>query len=188
MAGFQIEPHCIEHRIARAEASESIRPPLLQKSQDDMSTKNIVFIDERVSGYEALVANLGAETAWFLLDASRDGVEQMQRLLAGYTNLDAIHIISHGATGTLYLGSTVLKGDNLTSYQTQLQAIGSSLSETGDILLYGCNVAQGDIGGSFVNLFAQITGADVGASNDLTGADNGIGKDGRASALGMHLP
>lgn len=135
-----------------------------------MSTKNIVFIDSRVAGYETLIAGLSADTEWYLLDANQDGVDQMQRILAGYSELDSVQVISHGSTGTLHLGSTVLNGDNLSSYQTQLQAIGSSLTVTGDILLYGCNVAQGDVGVSFINSLAQITGADVGASNDASGS------------------
>jgi hypothetical protein len=44
------------------------------------------------------------------------------------------------------LGSTTLAGSNLAAYQTQWQAIGSSLTATGDMLLYGCNVAAGDVG------------------------------------------
>jgi Ca2+-binding RTX toxin-like protein len=134
-----------------------------------VSTKNIFFIDSRVAGYETLIAGLSADTEWYLLDANEDGVDQMQRILAGYSDLDSVQVISHGSAGTLYLGSTVLNGDNLTSYQTQLQAIGSSLTETGDILLYGCNVAQGDVGVSFVNSLAQITRADVAASDGVTG-------------------
>ena len=134
-----------------------------------MTTKNVVFIDSRVAGYETLIAGLSADTEWYLLDANQDGVDQMQRILAGYSDLDSVQVISHGSSGTLYLGSTVLNGDNLYSYQTQLQAIGSSLTETGDILLYGCNVAQGDVGVSFVNSLAQITGADVAASENWTG-------------------
>jgi Ca2+-binding RTX toxin-like protein len=135
-----------------------------------MTTKNIVFIDSRVAGYETLIAGLSADSEWYLLDAKQDGVDQMHRILAGYSELDSVHVISHGSSGTLYLGSTVLNGDNLTSYQTQLQAIGSSLTETGDILIYGCNVAQGDVGVSFINSLSQITGADVAASDDVTGA------------------
>ena len=140
-----------------------------------MTTKNVVFIDSRVAGYETLIAGLSADTEWCLLDANQDGVDQMQRILAGYSELDSVQVISHGSVGTLYLGSTVLSGDNLSSYQTQLQAIGSSLTETGDILLYGCNVAQGDVGVSFVNSLAQITGADVAASDDLSGGPGQIG-------------
>ena len=135
-----------------------------------MSKKSVVFIDSRVAGYETLIANLGADTEWYLLDANQDGVDQMQRILTSYSGLDSVHVVSHGSTGTLYLGSAVLNSDNMGSYQTQLQAIGASLTDTGDILLYGCNVAQGDVGRSFVNSLAQITGADVAASTDLTGA------------------
>ena len=137
-----------------------------------MSTKNVIFIDSRVANYKTLAASFGADTEWFLLDASRDGVQQMQQDLAAYAKLDSVQILSHGSAGALYLGSTVLNSDNLQSYQSQLQAIGSSLSATGDILLYGCNVAQGDAGVGFVNTLAQIAGADVAASNNLTGASS----------------
>jgi uncharacterized delta-60 repeat protein len=135
-----------------------------------MSTSHVVFIDSRVSGYETLVASLSADTEWYLLDANLDGVDQMQRLLADYTHLDSVQVISHGSAGALYLGNTVLNGDNLATYQTQLQAIGAALTETGDILLYGCNVAHGDVGLSFVNALAQITEADVAASTDASGS------------------
>ena len=134
-----------------------------------MTLKNIVFIDSRVAGYETLVAQLGADTEWQLLDAGSDGVEQMQRVLAGRTGLDSIQVVSHGVAGALYLGSTVLNAGNLGHYQSSLQAIGSSLSATGDILLYGCNVAQGEAGAGFVGALARITGADVAASDDATG-------------------
>ncbi|MDD2742794.1 MAG: DUF4347 domain-containing protein, partial [Rhodocyclaceae bacterium] len=134
-----------------------------------MTTKNVVFIDSRVAGYETLIASLGADTEWYLLSAEGDGVAQMSSILVNYSALDSIQVISHGSAGTLYLGSTVLNSGNLYSYESQLQAIGASLSETGDILLYGCNVAQGDLGLELVNSLAGITGADVAASNDLTG-------------------
>jgi len=44
------------------------------------------------------------------------------------------------------------------------------LTDSGDILLYGCDVAQGEIGQAFIEQLAQLTGADVAASTDLTGA------------------
>lgn len=40
------------------------------------------------------------------------------------------------------------------------------------ILLYGCNVAQGQTGIDFISKLAQTTGVDVAASNDLTGNAN----------------
>ena len=135
-----------------------------------MTTKNLVFIDSRVADYQTLIAGLSADTEWVLLEADKDGLLQMQAALAGYSDLDAIQIISHGSVGTLYLGSIVLDSSNILDYQRELQAIGSSLTATGDILLYGCNVGQGEVGLQFIDAVAQITGADVAASDDPTGS------------------
>ena len=66
----------------------------------------------------------------------------------------------------------MLDSGNLDAYGLQLASIGSALTAIGDILLYGCNVAQGGVGMQFISLLAQITGADVTASDDLTGNDN----------------
>lgn len=131
---------------------------------------NIVFIDSRVADYQLLITNLGTGSDWVLVDGSRDGVLQMQLALAGYSKLDSIQVISHGSAGMLYLGSTVLDSSSLVSYQIQLQGIGQSLTATGDILLYGCNVAEGESGKSFLDQLAQITGADVFASVDRSGS------------------
>ena len=132
--------------------------------------RNLVFIDSRVADYQALVARLDASTDWVLIDSVSDGVLQMQNALFGYHDLDSIQIVSHGSTGTLYLGSTVLDAANLGCYQTSLQTIGQALAETGDLLLYGCNVAAGQTGQALIEALAKATGADVAASNDLTGS------------------
>ena len=134
-----------------------------------MTTKRqIAFIDSRVADYQTLIDGLEEGTAWYLLDAHEDGISQMEWILSDYSDLEAIQIISHGSQGTLYLGNMVLDAGNLSAYQSSLQTIGESLSETGDILLYGCNVAQGDTGIQFIESLAAVTGADVAAS-DING-------------------
>ena len=135
-----------------------------------MTTSNFFFIDSRVENYQALVAGLQATDTWVLLNAEQDGLDQMVRALSGVKDLYSIQIISHGSQGALYLGSTVLDGSNLSSYAAQLANIGSAMTPTGDILLYGCNVAQGDVGVQFINALVQATGADVAASSNATGA------------------
>ena len=135
-----------------------------------MSTTSIFFIDSRVSDQQALISALPEGSEWFALDADLDGLAQMASVLAGYADLDAIQILSHGAAGTLYLGSTVLSTENLGSYQSQLADIGASLTASGDILLYGCDVALGEAGSSFIAGLADLTGADVAASTNPTGA------------------
>ena len=138
-------------------------------------TTNIIFIDSRVANYQSFIDGLSQPAEVFILDANSDGLAQMAADLQGRTGIDAIHVISHGSQGALYLGSTVLDSGNLASYGSQLSTIGSSLAETGDILLYGCNVAQGESGLQFISTLAQYTGADVAASIDTTGVAAGGG-------------
>ncbi|MCM2320661.1 MAG: DUF4347 domain-containing protein, partial [Pseudomonas sp.] len=137
-----------------------------------MTTRNIYFIDSRVADQQTLIDSLPADSEWYLLDADEDDITQMLAVLANYSELESIQILSHGAPGTLYLGNSVLDNASLASYSDQLASLGSSLAETGDILLYGCNVAEGEQGQLFVDTLALLTGADVAASNDLTGAAN----------------
>ncbi len=128
------------------------------------------FVDSRVQDIDSLRAGLGEDVRVVLLDAEYDGIEQIVRALSGVRNLDAIHIVSHGSSGTLYLGSSVLTAANLADYQTQFSQIGATLSTDGDILLYGCNVGAGTVGQSFIENLSRYTGADVAASTDYTGS------------------
>jgi uncharacterized delta-60 repeat protein len=131
---------------------------------------NIVLIDSRVTGYQTLIDSLATPSEVFIIDAGSDGLVQIAARLQGRSDIDALHLISHGSQGALYLGATVLNSGNLATYATQLASIRGALTPTGDILLYGCNVAQGDIGFQFINSLAQATGADVAASSNATGA------------------
>ncbi|WP_183941604.1 DUF4347 domain-containing protein, partial [Sphingorhabdus rigui] len=133
-------------------------------------SKSFYIIDPRVAGYWSIVEALPKGADWVLLDADRDGVEQISSLLAGYSDISTLHILSHGSEGALYLGNTSLTAGNLNEYASYLADIGSLLTHDADILLYGCDVAFGPEGLAFVERFASLTGADVAASSDLTGA------------------
>jgi hypothetical protein len=131
--------------------------------------KTMVFIDSRVNDLDLLVSQFAAGTEYKVLDASYDGLLQMQESLAGKSEYSSIQIISHGSAGAITIGSTLLTANNLLQYQSQLDNIGHALTDSGDLLLYGCNVGAGDVGQQFVESLAQMTGADVAASDDLTG-------------------
>jgi hypothetical protein len=79
-------------------------------------------------------------------------------------------VFSHGAPGQLWLGDTLLNAGNLAEHSQGLSAIGDALSANGDLLLYGCQVADGAQGTAFVQALAESTGADIAASDDATGA------------------
>ena len=131
--------------------------------------REIVFIDSAVkdSSFLADAARPGVEVVY--LDADRDGIDQISDVLSNQRGLTAIHVVSHGAQGKLLLGTDVLSSENLEKYDEQLKKIGNSLSKGGNILLYGCNVAKGEEGATFIKKLAQTTGASVAASTDLTG-------------------
>lgn len=134
-----------------------------------MLARRVAFVDGGVVGYEQIIAGLGPDVDGYLIGPAEEGVSTMQGILARYSSLDSISIFSHGSTGKLYLGSTVLSAENLQDYAGSLQTLGAALSPTGDLLLFGCNVAQGAAGIDFINALAETTGADVAASTDLTG-------------------
>ncbi|MER2541782.1 MAG: DUF4347 domain-containing protein [Azonexus sp.] len=128
-----------------------------------------VFVDSRVQDRSSLLADLASDSEVYVLDPAQGGLAQIARALAGVRGLASIHIVSHGAAGALYLGSTWVTSDTLSRYSGELTSIGGALSETGDILLYGCEVASGAGGRSFIENLALITGADVAASTNTTG-------------------
>lgn len=130
----------------------------------------VLFIDSGVQDAQALLTGVAAGTDIIRLQGDSDGVQQIAAALKRYRNLDSIQIVSHGAPGQLALGSASLTGANLDRYQTALQAWGGALKARGDILLYGCNVAQGAAGDRFVNRIAAMTGGVVAASTDATGS------------------
>jgi Ca2+-binding RTX toxin-like protein len=133
------------------------------------SGASIVFIDSRITNLELVVSGLAAGTRWVLIDTEQDGLTQIAAALQGTSNLQSIQVLSHGGPGSLLLGSGSITSSTLQSQAALLASIGAALAPDGDLLLYGCNVAQGDAGAEFIALLAQLTGADVAASTDLTG-------------------
>jgi hypothetical protein len=68
------------------------------------------------------------------------------------------------------LGNTVLDQAGLARYAEAMHDWGAALRDGGDLLLYGCDVAEGLAGQGFVDALAAASSADVAASTDLTGA------------------
>jgi large repetitive protein len=133
-------------------------------------SNTFIFIDTAVTGYDQLVAEWQGRGAIVLIDASRDGIDQILTALAGHRNIDAIHIVSHGSDGQFNLGTTRV---NLSTVADELSssfsAIGAHLSADADIMLYGCDVGAGQAGQDLLNALAITTGADIAASVDDTG-------------------
>lgn len=139
-------------------------------------SKTIVFVDSAVSDLSGFLNVDDPRLEFFLIDSSEDGIGQIADVLAGRSDVESVHIISHGQAGALVLGNSSVNRGDLSGYSTELAIIGDALSDGGDLLIYGCNVAEGEIGQKFIQSISRMTGADVAASSDWTG-DNSQGGD-----------
>ena len=162
--------------IAAETESQDLLQALASYSPGE-STTEVVFVDPTVPNYQELLSGMDPNVEVIMLDSGQDGVEQIAAALSGRTGIDAIHIISHGTEGRLNLGTGTLTQESMTGqYADELATIQQALSEQADILVYGCNFAEGQAGQDAVTLLSQLTGADVAASTDATGF-TGLGGD-----------
>ncbi|MEQ1661564.1 MAG: Ig-like domain-containing protein [Thiobacillus sp.] len=163
-------PPAPEQRVIVAESEYT--------SQTTTLRHELVIVDTGVEDYETLLndllkqADTNRHLEVVLLDRQRDGIEQISEALAGRNDLDALHLISHGESGLLHLGNSPLDTALLDARAADLAAWGAALSADADLLLYGCDVAVGSAGETFIGKLSQLTGADVAASADLTGNAN----------------
>ncbi|KPQ38972.1 MAG: putative membrane protein [Phormidium sp. OSCR] len=133
-----------------------------------MSLQNLLFVDTSLAQTMDF-SKVNPQTQVVVLDPETDGIETITETLSGVQNLDSIQILSHGSAGSLSLGDAQLNDDTLADYAEQIRGWKSALADGGDLLLFGCDVAAGDAGQTFVSRIAELTGADVAASTDLTG-------------------
>ena len=131
--------------------------------------KNIVFIDSAVEDYETITNSFKENTEFYLINANEDGFKRISEILTDRENIDALHLIGHGSSGQILFGNAFLNNDTIDSYQSTLTSIGQSLTTSGDILFYGCNVASTDQGEILIKKISEITKADIAASDDITG-------------------
>ena len=136
--------------------------------------QEVAFIDGGVAGWDALLDQLPSDVEVVLLKPGEDALAQMAQWAATHSGYDAIHVLSHGAQGALTLGGSHLNAASLSgaAVRGELAALGQALKADGDLLLYGCNVAGGAQGRAFIETLATLTGADIAASTDSTGAES----------------
>lgn len=172
--------------VAEAVAADTDRPaPAVEHAADAADVQNaaahpvtveaaapaahaLYVIDRGVLDWQGLAAALPPGAEVLLIDSTSSGSRQLADALQGRHDITALHIVSHGTSGQFTLGKDTLTASNLIEFQRDWQSIGAALTADADILLYGCDVAQGGI--AFVDSLASLTGADVSASIDPTGA------------------
>lgn len=151
---------------------------LYQQQENDFTvatTNEIVFVDTDVPDYQQLLNDLLSNPDQtkhievVLLNNEQQGISQISDALKQYQNLDAIHLISHGSAGNIELGHSQINPQSLLENAAEIQGWSDALNSDADFLIYGCNLASTPEGIQLVDQLAQLTGADVAASDDKTG-------------------
>ncbi|MGC3965233.1 MAG: DUF4347 domain-containing protein [Rhodocyclaceae bacterium] len=148
----------------------AITLPASPAATESQSGPAVLFVDSRVKDAGSLVAGAAASTQIVYLDATRDGLAQIAEYLDQHQGAGSVQILAHGASGDMWLGTTYLSAENAGEHADVLARIGSDMRVGGDILIYACETAEGDRGASFVSSLADLTGRDIAASTNRTGA------------------
>jgi hypothetical protein len=161
----------LEERLAPA--SYLVTPQLQVLRTDNAGGdvgRQVVFFESGVKDFQLLRQGLACDTDAVVLNGGGDGLAEMGAFLKGRQGLSAIHVVSHGAPGVLELGTTVLDQQALKDHTAQVTAMGAALAPHGDLLLWGCDVAAGPEGQTFLSDLAGTMGANVAAAAHLVGA------------------
>ncbi|WP_256349718.1 Ig-like domain-containing protein [Pseudomonas gingeri] len=163
---------------AKAPATDHAAAPAEAHPQSDAPStpapaavpgQSVVFVDSRVKDFDSLLKGVAPGTQVVVLEAGKDGLQQIADYLDTHQGVSTVEIVAHGNSGDLWLGSTYLSADNVAARADVLARIGNDMNVGGDILIYACNTAAGDKGIGFVDALAQYTGRDIAASTNRTG-------------------
>jgi VCBS repeat-containing protein len=141
----------------------------------DSATANadseVVFFDSTLDNLADLLASLdrGDDRHLEIIALDERGIAGIGPTLASLGPVNAVHLVTHGDAGGLWIGPDRISSENLGAYQSQLLQWRDSLTDTADLLIYACDVAGSEAGRQLLAALAEVTQADVAASDDLTG-------------------
>ncbi|KGK13629.1 Ig-like domain-containing protein, partial [Vibrio navarrensis] len=129
----------------------------------------LIIIDAAVPDKHLFYKSLKNNVEIKEINSQQDGLTQLKDILSNYNGLDALHIVSHAEDGIVYLGNSQITTQRLQEEVNVFSSLDHALKEGGDVLFYGCNLAQTQKGEAFLELISSNAHVDVAASNDFTG-------------------
>lgn len=140
-----------------------------------MQFRQLALIDSSLPDCAALCEALPPNVEIVLLQPETDGFAQLAAELRRRSDLDALHLITHGAPGKVFIGASTLDQSSLPHHPDLLDAIRDAFSENGEWLIYGCDVGAGladghsTIGQSFLGSLMAQTGLRIAAASHPVG-------------------
>lgn len=134
--------------------------------------REVVFVDAALPNLDLLLQGTPEGASIVPLQSSTDLIGQILDHLLHSGPVESLHLLTHAAPGQLRLGDAVIDQTTLKKQAKQLELLGTLLTGSRDIYLYGCQLATGRKGSDFVHLLSALTHADVAASDDFTGTSS----------------
>ncbi len=181
-AGLSVPVSFAAPMVAVSPAVSETQSPVSQSSNSAARSASVelVVLDNEVAGAEELAIDIerqqqaGRSMILVRVEAGEDGIAAISQALGEQheqgTLVSAIHLIGHGDSNGTSLGATRIDIAALRGRALEFANWSPSLTPDADLLLYGCDVAGAASGQSLAQGLAQLTGADVAASDDLTGS------------------
>ena len=167
--------------VAQTQPATAVQ--LVSQHQTSATTQagiELIVIDASVPQLSQLLDDLQAQAQagrhlqLQVVAAGQDGFSVISAALAQLQQegqpVTAVHLIGHGQAATMRLGDSWIDGVSMRLRADEIASWSSALTAAADLLLYGCDFAASDDGIAVLNGLAQLTGAEVAASTDATGA------------------
>ncbi|KAA1260984.1 Soluble aldose sugar dehydrogenase YliI precursor [Rubripirellula obstinata] len=160
--------------VSHADTASIAMDAAATNATKDVSTQHLVIIDAGIEDASELMKSVPADAEILLVNGNENGVDQITAAIASHQGLKSIHLLSHGTEGQLNIGNQKLSSENLEAYRGQIQSWQNSVADGGDLVIYGCDVASGNKGASFIAKFAEMAKLDIAASTDRTGQSTSL--------------
>lgn len=160
------------HLLANQSVDESYQQSLASLNNEEFFVADnsiLTVIDPGVDDWEVIADAVRAGDI-LVLNQDAPPLQQIIDKLKAMGQVKVLNIISHGNDGEIYLADERVSLANLQSHQQALTELGSLLAADGQMLLFGCDLAKSEIGKAFVEKLADLTGADVAGSVNVTGS------------------
>ena len=175
---------CINAELVSTDPStvDSVAPELAAPVGSELALPNerleVAFVDSSLDNLDDLLSQLqetynGSESHLevVLLDRHTSGVEQITSYLAASDHeFASMHLVTHGSSGQVQLGSDWINIHTLDQYSQSMLTWQDSLTQDADLLIYGCQVASTSDGQQLGLELADLLDVDVALSDDATGA------------------
>ena len=104
------------------------------------------------------------------LELGVDPISQITQQLEQMGTVNSLHLFTHGSPAAIHLGELKLNASTLEARSAEIASWSNSLAANAQVLIYSCDVAQGEDGQNLIDHLAELTHVTVAASTDATGS------------------